>query len=122
MTRVGITTGLAALLAILIVVSAPAFGQDAEEPIKEQSGTAYVPGEVVVAREDGTYAVRQVQAETLGGIQEKAEEIEEAKEIIAAGPNYAYNLFYAPNDPLFDQQYKPGSGNKGAGCVGLLPR
>jgi thermitase len=105
MTRVGITTGLAALLAILIVVSAPAFGQDAEEPIKEQSGTAYVPGEVVVAREDGTYAVRQVQAETLGGIQEKAEEIEEAKDIIAAGPNYAYKLFYAPNDPLFDQQY-----------------
>ena len=105
MTRVGITTGLAALLAILIVVSAPAFGQDAEEPIKEQSGTAYVPGEVVVAREDGTYAVRQVQAETLGGIQEKAEEIEEAKDIIAAGPNYAYKLFYAPNDPFFDQQY-----------------
>jgi thermitase len=105
MTRVGITTGLAALLAILIVVSAPAFGQDAEEPIKEQSGTAYVPGEVVVAREDGSYAVRQVQAETLGAIQEKAEEIEEGKDIIAAGPNYAYKLFYAPNDPFFDQQY-----------------
>ena len=62
MTRVGITTGLAALLATLMVVSAPALGQDAEEPIKEQGGTAYVPGEVVVAKEDGSYAVHQVQA------------------------------------------------------------
>src|SRR5687767_14680763 len=52
MTRVGITKGLAALLATLMVVSAPAFGQDAEEPIEEQGGTAYVPGEVVVAKED----------------------------------------------------------------------
>jgi thermitase len=105
MTRVGITTGLAALLATLIIVSAPAFGQDAEEPIKEQSGTAYVPDEVVVAREDGGYAVRQVQAETLGAIQEKAKELEKGKDIIAAGPNYAYKLFYTPNDPFFDQQY-----------------
>jgi thermitase len=105
MTRVGITTGLAALLATLIVVSAPAFGQDDEEPIKEQSGTAYVPGEVVVAKEDGGYAVRQVQAETLGGIQEKAEELEERKDVIVASPNYAYTPSFAPNDPFFDQQY-----------------
>jgi thermitase len=116
MTRVGITIVLDALLAPLIVVSAPAFGQDAEEPIKEQSGTAYVPGEVVVAREDGTYAVRQVQAETLGGIQEKAEEIEDAKDVIAAGPNYAYKLFYAPNDPLFDQQYNLASAIRARGA------
>ena len=66
MTRVWSTTCLAALLATLIIVSAPAFGQDAEEPIKKQGGTAYVPGEVVVAKEDGSYAVRQVQAETRG--------------------------------------------------------
>ncbi len=104
MTRVGITTGLAALLATLMIVSAPAFGQDAEEPIKEQGGTAYVPGEVVVAKEDGSYAVRQVQAKTLDGIQEKAEELEEGKDVIAAGPNYAYKLSSVPDDPLFDQQ------------------
>jgi subtilisin family serine protease len=104
MTRVGITTGLAALLATLMVVSAPAFGQDAEEPIKEQGGTAYVPGEVVVAKEDGSYAVRQVQAKTLDGIQEKAEELEEGKDVIAASPNYAYELSSVPNDPLFNQQ------------------
>ena len=104
MTRVGITTGLAALLATLMVVSAPAFGQDGEEPIEEQGDTAYVPGEVVVAREDGSYAVRQVQAKTLDGIQEKAEELEEGKDVIAAGPNYAYELSSVPNDPLFNQQ------------------
>src|SRR3712207_185243 len=104
MTRVGITTGLAALLATLMVVSAPALGQDAEEPIEEQGGTAYVPSEVVVAKEDGSYAVRQVQAKTLDGIQEKAEELEEGKDVIAAGPNYAYELSSVPNDPLFDQQ------------------
>lgn len=97
---------MAALLATLIVVSAPAFGQDVEEDIEQQSGTAYVPGEVVVAKEDGGYAVRQVQAETLGGIQEKAEELEEGKDVIAAGPNYAYRPSgFAPNDPFFDQQY-----------------
>ncbi len=105
MTRVGITMGLAALLATLMVVSAPAFGQDAEEPIKEQGGTAYVPGEVVVAKEDGSYAVRQVQAKTLDGIQEKAQELEKGKDVIAASPNYAYKLSSVPNDPLFDQQY-----------------
>jgi subtilisin family serine protease len=104
MTRVGITMGLAALLATLMVVSAPAFGQDAEEPIKEQGGTAYVPGEVVVAKEDGSYSVRQVQAKTLDGIQEKAEELEEGKDVIAASPNYAYKLSSVPNDPLFNQQ------------------
>ena len=87
MTRVGITSGLAALLATLMVVSAPALGQDAEEPIEEQGGTAYVPSEVVVAKEDGSYAVRQVQAKTLDGIQEKAEELEEGKDVIAAGPH-----------------------------------
>ena len=37
MPRVGITIGLDALLATFIVVSAPAFGQDAEERIKEST-------------------------------------------------------------------------------------
>jgi subtilisin family serine protease len=101
MTRRGITIGLATLLAAIIVVSAPAFGQDAEERIEEQGGTAYVPGEVVVAREDGGYAVRQVEAETLGDIQEEAEEIEEEKNVIEAGPNYAYKPTFEPNDPFF---------------------
>jgi subtilisin family serine protease len=108
MTRRGITIGLATLLAAIIVVSAPAFGQDAEERIEEQGGTAYVPGEVVVAREDGSYAVRQVEAETLGDIQEEAEEIEEEKNVIEAGPNYAYELALVPNDLYFNQQYNLG--------------
>jgi subtilisin family serine protease len=110
MTRRGITIGLATLLAAIIVVSAPAFGQDTEERIEEQDGTAYVPGEVVVAREDGSYAVRQVEAETLGDIQEEAEEIEEEKNVIEAGPNYAYKPAFEPNDPYFigGDQYNLG--------------
>jgi thermitase len=95
---------VAALLAAL-VLAAPAFGQEGEERIKEQGGTAYVPGEVVVAKEGGGYAVREVGAETLGAIEEEAKEIEEEKDVRAAGPNYAYEPSFEPNDPFFEQQY-----------------
>jgi subtilisin family serine protease len=100
------TTALsAALLAALVLATAPAFGQDGEDRIQEQGGIAYVPGEVVVAEEGGGYAVREVGAETLSDIKEEAEQIEEEKEVLAAGPNYAYELSFVPNDPFFNQQY-----------------
>jgi thermitase len=95
----------AAVLAALILVSAPVLGQDAGVQIEKQGGTAYVPDEVVVAEEDGSYAVRKVEANTLGGIKEKAEEIEAEKAVQTAGPNYAYEPSFVPNDPFFDQQY-----------------
>jgi subtilisin family serine protease len=95
----------AALLAPLVLAAAPAFGQEGEERVEEQGGTAYVPGEVVVAEEGGGYAVREVGAETLGAIKEKAEEIEQEKDVRAAGPNYAYTPSFVPNDPFFEQQY-----------------
>ena len=102
MTRI---LALAALLAVL-VLAVPAFGQEAsEDRIEEQGGTAYVPGEVVVAKEGGGYAVREVGAETLGAIKETAEEIEAEKGVRTAGPNYVYEPFFAPNDPFFEQQY-----------------
>jgi subtilisin family serine protease len=100
------TLVLAALLASFILAVAPAFGQEeGEDWIEEQGGTAYVPGEVVVAEEGGDYAVREVGAETLGAIKEKAEEIEAEKDVRTAGPNYAYEPSFVPNDPLFEQQY-----------------
>jgi thermitase len=99
------TLVVAALLAVLVLAAAPAFGQDGEDLIEEQGGTAYVPGEVVVAKEGGGYAVREVGAETLGAIKEEAEEIEEEKDVLAAGPNYAYEPSFTPNDPFFEQQY-----------------
>jgi thermitase len=105
MDRRATTVVSAALLGALVLATAPAFGQDGEDRIEEQDGTAYVPGEVVVAEEDGGYAVREVRAETLNGIKEEAEEIEEEKDVLAAGPNYAYEPSFASNDPFFDQQY-----------------
>src|SRR5215212_9151676 len=100
------TLVLAALVASFILATAPAFGQEeGEDWIEEQGGTAYVPGEVVVAKEGGGYAVREVGAETLGAIKEKAEEIEAQNDVQAAGPNYAYEPSFTPNDPFFEQQY-----------------
>ena len=100
------TLVLAALVASFILATAPAFGQEeGEDRIQEQGGTAYVPGEVVVAEEGGDYAVREVGAETLGAIKEKAEEIEAEKDVRTAGPNYAYEPSFVPNDPLFERQY-----------------
>ncbi len=99
------TLVVAALLATLVLAAAPALGQEGEEQIEEHGGTAYVPGEVVVAKEGGGYAVREVGAETLGAIKEEAEEIEEEKEVRAAGPNYAYEPSFTPSDPFFEQQY-----------------
>jgi thermitase len=97
---------LAALLGVLVLAAAPAFGQEeGEDRIEEQDGTAYVPGEVVVAKKGGGYAVREVAAETLGAIKEKAKEIEEEKDVRTAGPNYAYDLSFVPDDPFFEQQY-----------------
>jgi len=97
---------LATLLAALIVISAPAFGKgNVNKHIRKQHGTAYVPGEVVVAKDGGGYAIRKVDAETLGAIKEKAEEIEAEKDVRTAGPNYAYEPSFVPNDPLFEQQY-----------------
>jgi len=104
MDRRATTVVSAALLAALVLATAPTFGQDGEDRIAEQDGTAYVPGEVVVAEEAG-YAVRKVRAETLNGIKEEAEEIEEENDVLAAGPNYAYEPSFASNDPFFDQQY-----------------
>jgi len=106
MNKRAITICWASALAAFILLSAPAFGQeDGEDRIEEQDGTAYVPGEVVVAEEGGGYAVREVGAETLGAIKEKAEEIEAEKDVHTAGPNYAYEPSFVPNDPFFDQQY-----------------
>jgi thermitase len=105
MDRRATTVVSAALWAALVLATAPAFGQGGEDRIKEQSGIAYVPGEVVVAQVGGSYAVREVRAETLNGIKEEAEEIEVEKDVLAAGPNYAYEPSFAPNDPFFDQQY-----------------
>ena len=97
---------VAVLLAALVLAAVPAFGQEAsEDQIEVQNGTAYVPGEVVVAEEGGGYAVREVNAETLGAIKEKAKEIEAQKDVQAAGPNYAYEPSLTPNDPFFEQQY-----------------
>jgi thermitase len=97
---------VAVLLAALALAAVPAFGQEASEGrIEVQDGTAYVPGEVVVAEEGGGYAVREVNAQTLGDIEEKAEEIEAQKDVQAAGPNYAYEPSLTPNDPFFEQQY-----------------
>jgi thermitase len=106
MTRRGITIGLATLLAAIIVVSAPAFGQDAEERIKVQGGTAYVPSEVVVATEDGGYAVREVEAATLGGIKKEAEKIEEEKNVLVVTPNYVYKPTLSPDDPYARYGYQ----------------
>jgi thermitase len=99
------TLVVAALLASLVLAAAPAFGQEDEDVVEEQGGTAYVPGEVVVAKEGGGYAVREVAAETLDAIKEEAEEIEQEKDVRTAGPNYAYEPSYVPNDPFFEQQY-----------------
>src|SRR5215212_6347109 len=100
------TLVLAALVASFILAVAPAFGQEeGEDWIEEQGGTAYVPGEVVVAEEGGDYAVREVGAGTLGAIKEKAKQIEEEKDVQTAGPNYAYDLSFVPDDPFFEQQY-----------------
>ncbi len=96
---------VAVLLASLVLAAAPAFGQEDEERIEEQGGTAYVPGEVVVAKEGGGYAVREVGAETLGAIEEEAEKIVQEEDVLAAGPNYAYEPSFVPNDPFFEQQY-----------------
>jgi thermitase len=105
MNQVMLTVGSAVVLAALILLSAPALGQDAGVQIEEQGGTAYVPGEVVVAEEDGGYAVREVKAETLGALKEEAAQITKEQDVLAAGPNYAYEPSFAPNDPFFDQQY-----------------
>jgi len=97
---------LATLLATLIVISAPAFGKgNVNKHIRKQHGTAYVPGEVVVAKDGGGYAIRKVDADTLGVVKQKAEEIEAEKDVRAAGPNYAYEPSFTPNDPFVDQQY-----------------
>jgi thermitase len=100
-----ITVCSAAVLAALSLVSAPALGQDVGVTIEEQGGTAYVPGEVVVAEEDGGYAVREVEAETLGALKQEAAEITREQDVLVASPNYAYELSLVPNDPFFDQQY-----------------
>src|SRR5215210_944541 len=105
MNRQGLTISLATLLATIVVLSAPALGKDARDRIEEQGGTTYVPGEVVIAKEGGGYAVREVDADTLGDIKEKAEEVEAEKDVRTAGPNYAYEPSFLPNDPFFDQQY-----------------
>src|SRR5215211_1519287 len=97
---------LATLLATLIVISAPAFGKgNVNKHIRKQHGTAYVPGEVVVAKDGGGYDIRKVDADTLGVVKQKAEEIEAEKDLRAAGPNYAYEPSFTPNDPFVDQQY-----------------
>lgn len=97
---------VAVLLAALVLAAVPAFGQEAsEDQVEVQNGTAYVPGEVVVAEAGGGYAVREVNAETLGAIREKSKEIEAQKDVQAAGPNYAYEPSLTPNDPFFEQQY-----------------
>jgi subtilisin family serine protease len=105
MNKRAITVCWAAVFAALILLSAPALGQDTGIQIEEQGGTEYVPGEVVVTEDDGSYVVREVDAETLGAIKEEAEEIEEEKEVLVAGPNYAYEPSFVPNDPFFEQQY-----------------
>jgi len=99
------TLVVAALLASLVLAAVPAFGQEGEEQIEKHGGTAYVPGEVVVAKEGGDYAVREVGAETLGAVEEEAEKIEQEEDVLAAGPNYAYEPSFTPNDPFFEQQY-----------------
>ena len=86
-------------------MAVPVFGQEAGEQIEKQGSIAYVPGEVVVAEEGGDYDVREVEAETLADIREEAKQIEQGEDVLAAGPNYAYELSFVPNDPLFDQQY-----------------
>ena len=105
MTRRLITMCGAAVFAATILLAGPTFGQESEAQIEEQGGIAYVPGEVVVAEKGGGFAVREVEADTLGGIKEEAAEITEERDVLAAGPNYAYKPSFVPNDPFFDQQY-----------------
>lgn len=95
----------AAAFAASILLAGSAFGQEAGTQIEEQDGTAYVPGEVVVAERGGGFAVREVGADTLGDIKEEAAEITGERDVLAAGPNYAYKPSFVPNDPFFDQQY-----------------
>src|ERR687895_436705 len=105
MNQVMLTVGSAVVLAALILLSAPALGQDAGVQIEEQGGTAYVPGEVVLAEEDGGYAVREVGAQTLGALKEEAAQITKEQDVVVASPNYAYEPSFVPSDPFFDQQY-----------------
>jgi thermitase len=105
MNQVMLTVGSAVVLAALILFAAPALGQESGLRIEEQGGTAYVPGEVVVAEEDGSYSVREVGAETLGALKAEAAEITKEQDVLVAGPNYAYERSFAPNDPFFGQQY-----------------
>jgi subtilisin family serine protease len=100
------TLVLSALLAALVLAAARAFGQEGKNRIEEQGGTAYVPGEVVVAKEGGGYAVHDVGAETLGAIKDEAEELEAKEEVQTAGPNFVYEpSSFVPDDPFFEQQY-----------------
>jgi subtilisin family serine protease len=105
MHQVMFTVGSAVVLAALILFTAPALGQDGAMQIEEQGGTAYVPGEVVVAEVEGGYAVREVRAQTLGALEEDAAEITKERDVLVASPNYAYEPSFSPNDPFFSQQY-----------------
>lgn len=99
-----------AVLSLGIVVAAvlaagPVRGQDAEyrqaagntEGIS--AGAEFVPGEVVVGFEDGSYGTRSVAGESLDEIEAEAAEIEAEPGVEVAGPNYVYELEQGAEEP-----------------------
>lgn len=81
-------------------LAAPAVGQNAENPSETTAqGTAYVPGEIAVRLEDGSYETRPVAADSLGEIEAEAEDLETEAGVESAGPNFVYELEQAIDEP-----------------------
>jgi subtilisin family serine protease len=88
---------------------ASSVGQIAEAPLAStEAGVTFVPDEVVVRTRGGEYQTRSVDAQSLGAVQQVAEEIERNDPSVeVAGPNYLYKPEFIPNDPRYDLPSTP---------------